>query len=142
MYGIEQKHIDEANLKRNSDNIEFICADATTYDYSKGKTIDCITLSNVLEHIDERVRFLKKLITQVKWSDGKEKTVLIRVPAIDRDWRVVYKKELNCDWALDRTHYTEYTTEEFYNEMNAAGIKVVSLERKFGEIYAICKVKN
>lgn len=81
IYGIEieEKHIVEAKKKRQKKNIEFICADATTYDYSSLKAIDC-----VLEHIEYRVEFLQKLIQQIKWNDKKR--LLIRVPMLDREW--------------------------------------------------------
>lgn len=67
VYGIEinSKLIAEAKAKRQKNNIEFICADATTYDYTQCRPIQCITLSNVLEHIENRVDFLRKLIRQV-----------------------------------------------------------------------------
>jgi 2-polyprenyl-3-methyl-5-hydroxy-6-metoxy-1,4-benzoquinol methylase len=62
IYGIEidNNHIQKAKENIRKDNIEFICADATVYDYSKLKPIDCVTLSNVLEHIEHRVDFIKR----------------------------------------------------------------------------------
>lgn len=140
VYGIEieQKHIKEANKKIQKNNIEFICADATTYDYSKSKPIDVVTLSNVLEHIQSRVEFLKKLIKQVKWNNKKR--FLIRVPMIDREWIVLYKKELGVEYRLDNTHFTEYTFKQFKNELTQAGIKIKQYDIKFGEIYAVCEV--
>jgi 2-polyprenyl-3-methyl-5-hydroxy-6-metoxy-1,4-benzoquinol methylase len=139
VYGIEivQSHIDEAKAKRQKDNIEFICADATRYNYSKCQAIDVVTLSNVLEHIEERVEFLQKLIQQIKWRDKKR--FLIRVPMIDREWIAVYKKELGLEYRLDRTHFIEYTYGIFKDELEQAGIKIISYHVKFGEIYAICE---
>jgi len=141
IYGIEivQSHINEAKIKRQKENIEFICADATTYDYTPLQTIDCVTLSNVLEHIENRVEFLQKLISQVKW--GGKKRFLIRVPMIDREWITVYKKELGLEYRLDKTHFTEYTYEQLKNELNDAGITIQSHHVKFGEIYAVCEAK-
>ena len=48
-----------------------------------------VTLSNVLEHIEKRTSFLKKLIDAFEDKDIK---FLIRVPLITRDWLPVYKK--------------------------------------------------
>jgi len=139
VYGIEivQKHIDEAKLKRQEDNIEYICYDATTYNYSNSRAIDVVTLSNVLEHIEHRVAFLQKLTKQIKWNNNKR--LLIRVPMIDREWIAVYKKELGLEYRLDKTHFTEYTFTEFEDELKDANIKIINHHIKFGEIYAICE---
>ena len=141
IYGIElnYKLIEEAKNKRQKNNIQYICADATLFDYSQCKPIDCVTLSNVLEHIEFRVNFLKKLILQIKWKNKRR--FLIRVPMIDRDWITLYKKELGLEWRLDKTHYTEYTFEEFKKELNKASIKIEKFHIRFGEIYAICEAK-
>lgn len=139
VYGIEIicKLIEEAKRKRQKENIKFICADATTFDYSPLKPIDCITLSNVLEHIEYRVEFLENLIKQVKWNDKKK--FLIRVPMIDREWIAVYKKELGLEYRLDNTHYTEYTYEAFEKELSQAGVNILNHHIRWGEIYAICE---
>ncbi len=141
VYGIEivEKLIDEAKRVRQKENIEYIYGDATVYDYSSCRPIDCITMSNVLEHIKDRVEFLKKLIVQVNWTNKKR--FLIRVPMIDRDWITVYKKELGLEYRLDATHYTEYTFEEFKSELSEAGIIIDSYHIRFGEIYALCEAK-
>lgn len=141
VYGIEIncKLIEEAKRKRQKDNIEFICADATTFDYAPLKAIDCVTLSNVLEHIEHRVDFLTKLIKQIKWKDKKR--FLIRVPMVDREWITVFKKELGLEYRLDNTHYTEYTYEDLKKELEEAGIETLSHHIRWGEIYAVCEVK-
>lgn len=141
VYGIEieEKHIKEAKAKRDKENIKFICADATSFDYSPLKEIDCVTLSNVLEHIENRVEFLQKLIKQIKWNN--KKIFLIRVPMIDREWIAVYKKELGLEYRLDKTHYTEYTYEQLKNELNQANINILSYHIRFGEIYLICEAQ-
>jgi SAM-dependent methyltransferase len=140
VYGIEieNKHIEEALNLRKKDNIEYICADATTYNYSDCMPVDVVTLSNVLEHIENRVEFLQKLTNKIKWNDVK--TFLIRVPMIDREWITLYKKELGIEYRLDRTHFIEYTFDSFKNELTQSGINIASYHIKFGEIYAVCKV--
>ncbi|WED26880.1 class I SAM-dependent methyltransferase [Vibrio sp. DW001] len=141
VYGIEmeESHILEAKRKRQQKNIEFILADATKYDYTKLRAIDCVTLSNVLEHIEHRVDFLQKLIKQINWNDKKR--LLIRVPMIDREWLTIYKKELSVEYRLDKTHFTEFTYIDFVNELERSGIKVIKHDIKFGELYAVCEVK-
>ena len=144
VYGIEidPKLIREAKAKRQKNNIEFICADATAYDYTKCRSISCVTLSNVLEHIEHRVPFLKKLIEQINWQNEGNKKLLIRVPMIDREWITIYKKEMGVDYRLDPTHYTEYTYNQFKEELNNSGVNIIEYTIKFGEIYAVCRAEE
>lgn len=143
VYGVEivKKHILKAKEENQKDNIEFICADATTFDYTTIQAIDYITLSNVLEHIEDRIDFLKKIITKMNWRT-ENKVLLIRVPMIDRDWLSVYKKEKGVEYRLDLTHFTEYTFDQFKEELSNAGLFIEQYEVKFGEIYAMCKVND
>lgn len=142
VYAIEknEEYVAAAKAKHTKDNIEYICADATTHDYDSCKLIDCITMSNVLEHIEHRVDFLKKIICQVKWSDEDHKHFLLRVPIIDREWIVLYKKEQGLDYRLDPNHYIEYTFEQLKEELEQANITAKQVDIRFGEIYAVCEV--
>jgi SAM-dependent methyltransferase len=144
VYGveIEQLHVEVARSLRQKDNIEYICADATIHDYSKCMPVDIVTLSNVLEHIEYRVDFLKKLIKQITWKNKDNKQLLIRVPMIDREWIAIYKKELGLEYRLDNTHFIEYTFEQFKNELTQSEVEILSYHIKFGEIYASCRVSN
>jgi len=127
--------IDEENIgiaKKNFflDNIDYICGDILSWDFRQ--KFDVVVLSNVLEHIEKRVELLKKI------KNLGEK-LLIRVPMIDRSWVVLYKKEMGIDYRLDRTHYIEYTFNDFLNEMKLAGLKVTSYSVQFGEIWAVTR---
>lgn len=133
---IEEKHIVDANKNNKFNNIEYICADATSYDFSKFDKIDYLTLSNVLEHIENRVYFLKSLLRNI---ENPNCVVLIRVPLITRDWVSCYKKSRGLEYRLDKTHYIEYTELEIKKELEDSGLEVESMEVKFGEIYAVCK---
>lgn len=139
VYGIEilEERYKTACATRGGKNIQYILGDATAHDYSSLKPVDTITLSNVLEHIEHRVEFLRKLAARVKWAQAR-KTFLIRVPTIDRDWMVLYKKEKGMEWRADVTHFTEYTEDSFRQEMKEAGLVVDSFQRRFGEILAVC----
>ncbi len=142
VYGIEinQEHVAIAKTQHVRPNIEYICADATTHNYDSCRLIDCVTMSNVLEHIEYRVDFLKKIVHRVKWADENCKRFLFRTPVIDREWIVLYKKELGLDYRLDPTHYIEYTLEQFKEELGQANIVLKKLDIRFGEIYAVCRV--
>ena len=129
---INQKNIDKAESLHRHDNIQYITADATQK-VLEGN-FDIVVLSNVLEHIKDRISFLKYLLDNTSAS-----TFLIRVPLFDRDWRVPLKKELGVEWRLDVTHETEYTVDSFLNEINLSGMQVVHLESKWGEIWSASK---
>jgi len=139
IYGIEinGKLLEKASREKKRRNVDFYLGDATTFDYSPLMPIDCVTLSNVLEHIEERVEFLKKMVRQVNWR-GK-KRFLVRVPMVDRDWITLFKREVGVEWRLDPTHFTEYTQAQFERELGEAGIRVRSLSIRFGEIYAVAE---
>ncbi|MFZ3020360.1 MAG: methyltransferase domain-containing protein, partial [Minisyncoccia bacterium] len=116
-------------------NLEFILGDAWK-DIPK-KHFDTVVMSNVLEHIDDRVGFIKKVQKDIcanRW--------LIRVPCFDRDWIVPLAKELGVDSRLDETHFTEFTDESFREEMDKAELNIVHFEKQWGEIWAELKPKK
>ena len=137
VYGIEieSSSLSIAKARCSKANVEFILADATKFDYKKLKNkINYITLSNVLEHIEDRQRFLKNIIQGL----GEVKPyILIRVPAYDREWTVEVKKKLNIKWKLDNTHYTEYTENQLLDELLTVGYKPHRVKCVFGEYYAV-----
>ena len=137
IYGLElsKKNLDVAIKNNSKENIEYIHADATSFDYSR-KKIDCVTLSNVLEHIEDRKVFLTKIIANINWT--QKPILLIRVPMIDRDWLPVYQNELGLDYRLDNTHFTEFTLKSLTKELDLCDIKIISYHIQWGEIYAKC----
>jgi 2-polyprenyl-3-methyl-5-hydroxy-6-metoxy-1,4-benzoquinol methylase len=96
-----------------------------------GEQFDVVVLSNVLEHLPERSQFLRRVQQAVH-----PKRFLIRIPMFERDWRVPLKRELGVEWRLDLTHETEYTSEEFEQEMKEAGLVIAYKEIRWGEIWA------
>ncbi len=127
---ISKKNIELAKKRFSNTNLEYIIGDATTYDFKE--SFDVIMLSNVLEHIENRIEFLEK----IKKLAPK---ILIRVPLLTRDWLAIYKKEKGWEYKLDKTHFIEYSEEGFKKEIAAAGLKIEDYYIKFGELYAICK---
>ena len=128
---INRNSIEMAKSTFKNDNVKFIYADATSYEFNEN--FDCIILSNVLEHIKDRIIFLKKIKHLAKY-------MLIRVPMIDRSWLPLYKKELGVKYRLDSSHYIEYTFVTFQKEIENAGLQISSFSMQFGEIWA--KVKS
>lgn len=123
---ISLKNIESAKKQNAKDNIKYVVGDATTYDF-EGK-FDAIILSNVLEHIDNRIDFLNKLH---RLSDK----LLIRVPMVDRDWLTVFKKENGYKYMLDDEHYIEYTVDSLKKELKNSGWKLENYSIQFGEMY-------
>lgn len=130
--GIEISEKKIAKAKARCPQATFIHGDATQYPFRE--EFDAIVLSNVLEHIEDRVVFLSKL-------KRLSPVFLIRVPLINRDWITLYKKERGIEYRLDDTHFIEYTPEEFIQEVENVGLQVQSLTIQFGELYAVCAAK-
>ncbi|GAG73453.1 unnamed protein product [marine sediment metagenome] len=108
---IDKNAIEIAKKRYNRNNIIYINYDATRHNFEN--VFDYLILSNVLEHIKNRNRFLKK-------NKKLSKYLLIRVPMINRGWLPLFKKELGFEYRLDQTHYIEYTLDTFKKEMKDA----------------------
>ncbi len=132
---INELNIEKAKSTFSHPFIRYIVADATQY--VPDESLDIIVLSNVLEHLHNRVAFLQRI-----QNISSANKILIRVPMFERDWRIPLKKELGLEWRLDLTHETEYTVEEFSNELNEAGLTTVHQEFRWGEIWAECHRKG
>ena len=124
---LKEKSISLARQRYSRENIEYIRGNVLND--LPGERFDVVILSNVLEHIDERVEFLKCLREMAP-------KFLIRVPMINRDWITMYKKEIGLDYRLDKDHYVEYTLESFEDELREAGLGIEGYGIQFGEIWA------
>jgi ubiquinone/menaquinone biosynthesis C-methylase UbiE len=133
---LNKKNIEFACERYRHPNLSFI--EGNALEELPNKTFDVIILSNVLEHIEQRVEFLRKIVHSIK-----PKRLIIRVPLFERDWRVPLKKELGINYRLDSTHYIEYTQEEYLEELHQAGLKATNTEFRWGEIWsAVEPLKN
>lgn len=126
------KNIDYAKNHYQRDNLQFSVGDAMTYNFNG--TINKIILSNVLEHIDNRVEFLRKLHQICD-------TILLRVPMLTRDWLSVFKKEKGFEYRLDDTHFVEYSLENLSDELKQAGWKIKTGSVQYGEFWCIITTK-
>lgn len=125
---LKEQNISIAKKKFSRENIEYVYGDALTD--LPNKQFDVIILSNVLEHIDKRTRFL----TSLKKLAHK---FLIRVPMLNRSWIDIYKKELGLEYRLDNTHFIEYTFESFKEELDKVRLRILDYSIQFGEIWAV-----
>lgn len=92
---------------------------------------DVVILSNVLEHLPNRIGFLQRLVHAVHPS-----RLLIRVPLVDRDWQVALKQEMGVEWRLDPSHLIEYNLDTFTDEIQSAHLAIHHLEVHWGEIWS------
>jgi SAM-dependent methyltransferase len=126
---LNESSIAEAKRRFTHHNLHFAVQDALKLEVKKA--YDIVLLSNVLEHLHGRPKFLK----EVRKLTGA-KRFFIRVPLFERDWRVPLKKELGVEWRLDPDHKTEYTLDSFAEDAKSSGLDVTHLEVRWGEIWA------
>jgi SAM-dependent methyltransferase len=108
--------------------LDFVEADAL--DWQPPHPFDVVVLSNVLEHIEHR----PELLARLQESTGP-KRMLIRVPMLERDWLVPLRRELDLPYLSDPTHCTEYTVAQLHEELGAAGLELVELVQRWGEVW-------
>lgn len=114
---------------RPHERLELVHGDAHTFEPSE--PFDTVVLSNVLEHIDDRVGLLRGLAERTG-----ARRFLLRVPLLERDWTIPLRRELGLPWLADATHFTEYTVPQFEEELRAAGLEPTELTLRWGEIWA------
>lgn len=124
-----QTNINLANELHSHSLVQYKMGDALQ-DLPK-ESFDVVVLSNVLEHLPNRPNFLQQIQAQINPNH-----ILIRVPLFEREWRVPLKKELGVEWRLDSTHETEYTVEQFQQEITEAKMSVIHQEIHWSEIWA------
>ena len=128
------KKITFANKEYNLNNLDFIIGDILNYNFSL--KFDVILMSNIIEHIDKRVDFLKKIILKCK-----PKKILFRVPDFRRSWQIPLKKELKVNYFSDIEHFIEPTLEEFISELKLADLKIINYKIIWGEIWCTSETK-
>ncbi len=128
----DEGRLSQARATPNPDDVDFVLGDAL-HDLPQGGW-DVMVLSNVWEHIEDRVGFMKGLLDKVQ-----PKKVLIRVPVFERHWHLPMRKELGIGYFSDSTHYIEHTMAEFEDEAIRSGLKILSQDIRWGEIWAVCQ---
>jgi SAM-dependent methyltransferase len=125
----DEVRLQQARAGSNPPNLSFIEADAT-------KSVppgpwDVVVLSNVLEHITDRVGFLSALI-----ANTQAQRFLIRVPHFERDWKMPMRRAVGANYYSDPDHKIEPSQAEFREETSRAGLIVDELITPWGEIWA------
>jgi 2-polyprenyl-3-methyl-5-hydroxy-6-metoxy-1,4-benzoquinol methylase len=119
----------QARAADNPANLTFVETDATRA--LPDGPWDVVVLSNVLEHITDRVGFLSTLIAK---TDARG--FLIRVPLFERDWKLPMRREVGANYYSDPDHKIEPMVSEFRAETTAAGLAINELHTIWGEIWA------
>ncbi len=127
---MSEDNIRFARENYQAENIKFVLGDVRTDIEEAG--FDVVIMSNVLEHLSERPRFLRSVREKLEPA-----RFLIRVPMYEREWMVPMKQELGVDYMLDAGHEIEYTLEVFFGELREAGLKPVKWDIKWGEIWCV-----
>jgi 2-polyprenyl-3-methyl-5-hydroxy-6-metoxy-1,4-benzoquinol methylase len=126
--------LDFARERFRSERITLIQADA--FEWEPPEPFHAVVLSNVLEHVADRVELLRRL---VRLSDPDR--LLIRVPVLERDWLVGLRRDLGLPYFADPTHETEYSPEQLEAELAEAGLELAELEQRWGELWAVARPK-
>lgn len=129
---LDKPRLMQARNSDNPPNLSFIEGNATVT-VPDGRW-DVVVLSNVLEHVDDRVTFLQKL----QRTTGAMR-LLIRVPLFEREWQMALRRELGVDFRSDEDHKVEHTLAEFHAELLQAGMSPTELQTLWGEIWADCR---
>ena len=116
-------------------NLTFVLGDATR-DLDLAPC-DVIVLSNVWEHLEDRVGFLRGLIRRSAPS-----RVLIRVPLFERHPNMALRRELGVNYFSDPTHAIEHTLAEFEREVADSGLVIVERQILWGEIWTWCEPES
>lgn len=123
----EPRYLETASTRFAHGRVEYRLADATTFE--SDEHFDVVVLSNVLEHIEDRARFLRRLAAL-----GPDR-FLVRVPMWSRHWTVPLRRELGLE-ALGPGHFIEYDESTLRAELAAAGLTVTELVSSWGELWA------
>jgi SAM-dependent methyltransferase len=117
-----------ARERSSHPNVTFVQADAV--DYTPDEPVDVAILSNVLEHIEPRVELLRSLRER-----AGARRLLIRVPALERDWTVPLRQEVGLPHFSDPEHKLEYDTQLLRDELAEAGWEMGEPQLNWGEIW-------
>jgi 2-polyprenyl-3-methyl-5-hydroxy-6-metoxy-1,4-benzoquinol methylase len=128
----DQGRLAQARASNNPVNLSFVEADATKC-VPPGPW-DVVVLSNVLEHITDRVGFLSAL-----FKNTQAKRFLIRVPHFERDWKMPLRRAVGANYYSDPDHKIEPTEAEFRDETTRAGLVIDELVTPWGEIWAMLR---
>ena len=129
---LDQGRLSQARSGEVPVNLSFTEADAR-HNLPAGPW-NVVVLSNILEHIEDRIGFLRDIVRQA----APEK-ILIRVPLFERDWKLPLRRELGIGYFSDPEHFIEHRLDELAAELLAADLKQSETITLWGEIWTECR---
>lgn len=126
---VVEAHVRQARERYAHPRLRFVHGDAL--ELQVDGRFDTIVISNVLEHFDRRVAFLRAAQERFR-----PRRWLIRLPMATRNWRVAMRGELGLPTYNDPDHRIEYTLPALAGEMAAAGLRLTHAETAWGEVWA------
>lgn len=132
---IDSANIAQARASNSLPNLTFVQADALA-GLPDGPW-DVVVLSNVLEHIDARVDFLRAIV-----ANAQPRQVLIRVPLFERHWHLPLRAEVGVSYVSDPDHKIEHRLADLHDEVAAAGLVISDTQTLWGEIWCACSVPD
>jgi SAM-dependent methyltransferase len=126
----DRSHLAFARSRFRDEQLEFVEGDLRNG--IPAGHFDAVVLSNVLEHLEERLKLLRAVVASATPS-----RLLFRVPVFARDWTVPLKQEVGLPAYWDPDHEVEYDPETFRAELGEAGLEVTELVLRWGEIWAV-----
>jgi SAM-dependent methyltransferase len=128
--GIDNNQRLLADARKRYEHPRLIFVEADAVRYAPAEKFDVVVLSNVLEHVEERVELLRLL--RERSGAGR---FLLRVPVWARHWMVPLKKELGLPYFSDPGHFIEYDADSLRDELTEAGLKIYELQAAWGELW-------
>jgi SAM-dependent methyltransferase len=128
----DKGRLEQAIKTSNPRNLVFEFTDLS--DYKVSEPFDAVVLSNVLEHVHDRISILKSLIRKTGAP-----CFLIRVPLFERHWTIALRSELKISYFQDDDHKIEHTVSEFEDEIRKSGLIIEEIHTLWGEIWAVCR---
>lgn len=132
---LNQDRLAQARAGDVPENLSFVEADARKN--LPAGSWNAVVLSNILEHIEDRVGFLRDIVRQVRPDK-----VLIRVPLFERNWMLPLRCELEMSYFSDPEHFVEHRLDELHRELAAANLRPVETLTLWGEIWTECRPAN
>ena len=125
-----------ARARFRSDRLQLVEADAT--EWVADEPFDTIVLSNVLEHIERRPEFLRRLAETARPTRAPDP----RARCSSASGSSACAASSGVPYFSDPTHETEYSREQLEAELAAAGFRLVELEQRWGELWAAAEAER
>ena len=124
--------IQQAISAINPINLNFQICDV--YNFGDLGQFDGYVLSNVLEHLDDRVGLLKLI-----GNSSPNAKIAIRVPLYERHWTIPLRDMLGVNYFQDDDHRIEHKLRDFNEELSQANLRPIMQITLWGEIWTTCE---